>query len=481
VEGNALVESATFIAILLGTIAGGIIIAFTGVAHILIGCSLLTVAVMGWLTSRHIPSAPAADPQLTIDWNTFAQIKHVLTHTYANKTVFLAILGISWFWFYGAVILTEIPNYTRLYLGGSEAMVTVLFATFSIGISLGSLLCNHFSKLRLELGLVPFGSIGLSIFAFTLYGFSPETIAQHDVSPLVLLQTAGTWGVVLSAFILGVFGGLYSVPLYVIMQQQSDVRFRSRVIAANNILNSVFVVLSAIFGICLIKLGLSIPQLFFALGVVNILVSAYIYKKLPLFLIRLVAWLIVSVFFNIKVVNREHIPEKGAAIIVCNHVSYMDALIIAAACRRFIYFVMDDQIFKHPLLNFLFRRVGTIPIASEKRNIAVKRAAFEQIGQRLSEGELIGVFPEGILTHTGEINLFRRGIEQAIKHSPVPIIPIAIQGLWGSYFSRDRKHYLRRLFQQIHRPITVVIGAPVPPKDVSAAYLQTVVTGLYHT
>ena len=291
VGGNGLVEMGTFVAILLGTIAGGLVVAIQPNGKAIAGALVIVLAIAGWLASRRIPDTPAVDPNLAINWNPFSETWRNLTLARENRVVWRAMLGISWFWFYGAIYLAQLPAFTQRVLGGDEHVFTLLLAVFSIGIGIGSLLCERLSGRKLELGLVPLGSIGLTLFAVDLW-LATRTMsggAPHGVG--AFLADFAHWRVAIDIVLLGAFGGFYTVPLYALIQARSQPSHRSRIIAANNTLNALFIIASAIAAIALLTVGLSIPQLFLAVGLTNVLVAACIYALVPEFALRFLAWL----------------------------------------------------------------------------------------------------------------------------------------------------------------------------------------------
>ncbi len=388
------------------------------------------------------------------------------------------MLGISWFWFYGAIYLAQLPVFTRDVLGGDEHVFTFLLATFSIGIGAGSLLCERMSGRKVELGLVPFGSIGLTLFALDLWLATRHMSAVGQGGLAAFLPWPQHWRVIADIMLLGMFGGFYIVPLYALIQQRSAPTHRSRIIAANNILNSLFIVVSAAIAIGLLKAGLTIPQLFLVVGVMNAAVALYIYTLVPEFLMRFLAWLLVHTFYRVRTEGLDNIPEEGPCILVCNHVSYVDPVVIAACVRRPIRFVMDHRIFQIPVLSFIFRTMRTIPIAPAKEDPTLKERAFAEAAQALSAGEIVGIFPEGKLTETGELNPFRPGVQQMVATTPVPVIPMALRGLWGSFFSRSHDGKAMRRLRGVFSRIALVIAPPVPTADVAPEQLQARVLAL---
>ena len=478
VGGNALVESGTFVAILVGTIAGGVVIGMDS-GPLWVSIAALAVAAAGYLASRSIPSAAIADAGLRINWNPISQAWRTIGFTRRNRTVFLSILGISWFWFYGALFLSQFPGYAREVLGGDEHAVTLLLAVFSVGIGVGSLLCEKLSGGHVEIGLVPFGSIGLSLFALDLWWASPLVAAGETQTIGALLGEGLTWRVLFDLLMIGIFGGFFIVPLYALVQARSEASHRSRIIAGNNIINAAFMVVAAVLGAVLIGAGVSIPQLILITAVLNAFVAIYIYTLVPEFLLRFMVWLLVHTAYRLRVSGVEHIPEEGPAIIVANHVSFVDALVIMAACRRPIRFVMDHQIFRWPLMSFAFRTSRAIPIASAKEAPEVTRRAFAEVAKALDAGELVGIFPEGRITTDGEINDFRPGIRSILKRNPVPVVPMALRGLWGSFFSRKGGRAMSQPFRRgAFNRIELVGGAPLAADEVTLERLHAEVSRL---
>ena len=479
VGGNALVEMATFVAILLGTLVGGVLVAVPGWGPGLVSACLLLLAIAGWAVSRAVPPAPAESPGLRVGWNPIAETRRTIAFVRENRTVFLSVLGISWFWFYGALLLAQLPGLGHQVLGGDEHIVTVLLAVFSVGIGIGCLLCERLSAGKIEIGLVPFGAIGLSVFAVDLFFASRAATAQGvPIGVSEFIAAARYWRVAGDLALLGMFGGFFIVPLLALVQHRSDPRHRSRVIAGNNIVNALFMVVAALLGIALRMAGMTIPQLFLLTAIVNAVVAVYIFTLVPEFLMRFLIFLLVHTVYRVKERNLEQLPDEGPAVLVCNHVSFVDALVIAAACRRPIRFVMDHRIFRIPVLNFVFRTGHAIPIASRKEDPALMERAFAEIAHALEAGELVCIFPEGRLTATGDLGPFRPGVERIVAANPVPVVPMALRGLWGSFFSRKDGAAMRRPFRRVWSRIELVCGATLPPSAASAAALEAEVLAL---
>lgn len=477
VGGNALVEMGTFLAILAGTIGAGVLMSRQDYAAG-VAIAVVLVATCGFLASRKIPRAAAALPELSIDWNIFRQSWSILMLGLRQRpAVSRSLVGNSWFWFLGAVYLTQIPTYAKELLHGDESVVTLILTVFSVGIALGSMLCERLSGKKVEIGLVPFGSIGLSLFGILLWwhsgGFPQEA---QPYNWLAVLEHSQSWTVLADILGIGIFGGFYIVPLYALIQARTDEDKRARVIAANNILNALFMVVAAIVSILLLSVaGLSIPELFLVLSLMNVAVNVYIFKIVPEFTMRFLVWLLTHSMYRVEHRNLEAIPDEGPAVLVCNHVSFVDALLIAGSVRRPVRFVMYYKIFRIPVLNFIFRTAGAVPIAGRNEDAAIYEQAFTRVAQYLREGEVVCIFPEGMLTQDGEMNEFRGGVERIIGETPVPVIPMALRGLWGSFFSRDpQKGFFRRLWSRV----SLVAGQPLPPEQASRGLLQEQVAEL---
>lgn len=479
VGGNGLVETGTSIAILVGMVLGGWLVSQSGWGVTAVALTTVAISAAGLALSRMIPLAPAADPGLGINWNPVTETWRNFQFLRGNRTVFLSVLGISWFWFFGAMFVTQFPNLSKNLLSGDEHVVTLLLIVFSVGIGLGSLLCERLSGHKVEIGLVPFGSIGLTLFAVDLYFALAHHVQNGPVGVAQFLGEPGHWRILADLALIGMFGGFYVVPLYALIQSRSAASHRSRVIAGNNILNALFMVAAALLAIVLFQLGFTIPQVFLATALLNAVVAIYIYSLVPEFLMRFLVWLLIHSVYRLDKSGLDNIPDEGPAVLVCNHVSFVDALIIAAACRRPIRFVMDHNIFRVPLLNFVFRTGRAIPIAPAKDDPALLEKAYDQIAGALEAGNLVCIFPEGRITDTGEMYPFRSGIKRIIDRTPVPVVPLALRGLWGSFFSRKGGSAMRRRLRRgAFSKIGLAAEKPVPPQLVTPEGLQGQVLGL---
>ncbi|MBC7438003.1 MAG: MFS transporter, partial [Bdellovibrionales bacterium] len=359
--GNGMVEMGTFVAILLGSLAGGLIVAIPEVGRVDVAVACVLLSLAGRAIAQAIPPAPATDPGLRINWNPVTETLHNLKLAHGNIVVFRSLLGISWMWFFGAVFLGQFPSFAKEVLHGNEQVASLLLVVFSVGIGTGSLLCEVLSRRHVEIGLVPLGAIGMSVFAVDLYFASSGLPPASELTLGQFLAIHAHWRVMADLALLSLFAGLYSVPMYALIQLRSQPTHRARIIAANNILNALFMIASSVIAGALLGAGFSIPQIFLFVGLANAVVAFYIFMLVPEYLLRFVAWVASRFIYRFKVVGDEHIPVQGAAVLVCNHVSFVDAVLLMAASPRPIRFVMDHRIFRIPLLGAMFKLAKAIP------------------------------------------------------------------------------------------------------------------------
>jgi 1-acyl-sn-glycerol-3-phosphate acyltransferase len=472
--GNGLVEMGTSISILGGMIFGGMIFQLAGAqGPVVAATAIIALAVTGNLVARRIPRVDAGAPGLRINWNPVPEFLATRRMAARQPAVRNAILGVSWFWFFGTVLTSQLPAYAELHLGGvadSASLYILVLALFSIGTGTGSLLCEKLSARTVEIGLVPLGAFGMSAFLLDLYFARPGLAPAGGLDVAAFLAQPGSVRIVIDLLGVGMFTGLFVVPLFALIQSRSRASEMSRIFAALNIQNSAFIVAAAL--LCLAAqrlLGWTTPQLFLALAIANVLVAAWIFALVPEFLMRFLSWLMVRTLYRMRLHGiEEHVPDEGAAVIVCNHVSYMDALVLAAAIPRPVRFVMYYRIFNIPVMRWIFRTAKAIPIAGVKEDRALMEQAFDRIDDVLAEGELVCIFPEGGLTRDGGIAPFKSGVERILERAaaagrPVPVVPMALRGLWAGMWSRrDSRLGRMRVPRRFRAAIDVVAGAPMP-------------------
>ncbi|QKX17384.1 MFS transporter [Microbulbifer sp. YPW1] len=482
VSGNALVEMGTFVSILLGTIVGGLLAGRTGEGESglwWISAIIMITASLGYLAARNIPRAEAPAPDLKINYNPVTQTGRILKEAAKTPSVFYAIIGISWFWLLGAAYLTQIPSLTRNVLGGSESLVTLLLCCFTIGVAVGSLLCGRLSGGRVELGLVPIGAAGLTVVGILLASTTGNYQPPVESTVAAFWANDGALGILINLTLIGIFGGFFIVPLYSMMQERSDPTIRARIIAVNNVLNALFMVVAAVLGIVFLNvLAATIPQFFLIIALMNAAVAIFVFNRVPEFAMRLLIWLLSHTMYRVKHHGLDKIPAEGAAIIACNHVSYVDALLLAGAVRRPIRFIMYKPIYEIPVLHFIFKTSRAIPICSKQQDPEGYAQAFAEIEQGLKDGDLLCIFPEGQLTKDGELQPFKAGIEKILQRTPVPVIPMALRGLWGSFFSHKDGSAFSTLPRRFWSRVCVVAGNPLAATEVKAEALQETVLDL---
>jgi 1-acyl-sn-glycerol-3-phosphate acyltransferase len=481
--GNGMVEMGTFVAILLGNLAGGLLVKMPGVGPAYVAAVCIGLAVLGRALAQAIPASPATDPGLAINWNPFTETWRNLKLAHQSVVVFRSLLGISWMWFFGAVFLTQFPSFAREVLHGDENVASALLVVFSVGVGTGALLCEMLSRRHVEIGLVPLGAIGMTLFSVDLYFASRALPPSGLMTVGTFLAQPAHWRVLADLFLLSLFAGIYSVPMYALIQLRSQPTHRARIIAANNILNALFMIVSSLLVGALLAAGFTVPQVFLVVGLLNAVVAFYIFMLVPEYLLRFLAWVLTHLVYRFRVRGDQHIPTEGAAILVCNHVSFVDAVLLMAASPRPIRFIMDHRIFAIPVLGWLFRLGKAIPVAPQKEDPAAYEHAFAEARRVLDAGDLLAIFPEGGLTRDGELGEFKGGVMKILQTHPVPVVPMALTNLWGSFFSRVEKGtaMVKPFRRGFFSPVGLVAGAAVPAAQVTPAGLRERVAGLMAT
>jgi len=487
--GNGMVEMGTFVAILLGQVAGGLLVALPDVGPSTVAIACVLLALVGRGVAQAIPPAPATDPGLAVNWNPVSETWRNLRLAHGNTVVFRSLLGISWMWFFGAVFLSQFPSFAKEVLHGNEQVASLLLVVFSVGIGIGSLLCETLSRRHVEIGLVPLGAIGMSVFAIDLYFASRALPPSAEMGLGAFVGIGRHWRVMADLGLLSLFAGLYSVPMYALIQLRSPPTHRARIIAANNILNALFMIASAVIAGLLLKADFSIPQIFLFTGIANAVVAAYIFLLVPEYLLRFVAWMMSNVVYRYRLRGEENIPSEGAAVLVCNHVSFVDAVLLMAASPRPVRFLMDHRIFRVPLLGALFRLAKAIPVAPQKEDPEAYERAFAQAAQVLREGDLLGIFPEGAITRDGALAPFKGGVRKILDAAEaqglqVRVVPAALINLWGSFFSRvelrsgENVAMVRPFRRGFFSPVGLHVGAPLSSAEAQPALLRERVDAL---
>ncbi len=484
VAGNAWVETGTCLAVLLGSLVGGMMITHVQ-GSFWVGFSMMTVAALGLFTASRIVPAPPETPELRVTRNPVLSVTNMMKVALEDRGVFRAILGICWFWAFGTVMTSVVPYYTKTVLNGDAIVVVAIFGVMSIGVVVGSLFSEKLSRGGLDLGLIPFGAMGLSAFSYLLFwlGGSPKAAdSTHLLSLGEFTFRQDGMAIFGLFFFLSIFSGIFVVPLYAFTQKKADPAKRSRIIAANSFLNSVFMV-GASGGVILLRaFDVSMPGIFLFLALANVAVAAYVYLLIPEFFLRFMAWIVGKVFYRVRVRGLEKIPRQGPVVVVSNHQSYIDWLIIGGIIPRPARFVMHKKFYENPLVKWLCEDVKAIPIASGAEDKRLLVEAFDRISQELRRGQLVFIFPEGDIPRDGKMMQFRKGIERILERDPVPVIPLRLEGLWGSFFSRYSgkafRHFPKRRLRHFRSHLRLTFGDPLDPKTVTADGLRELIESM---
>lgn len=447
IGGNALIEAGTFVSILVGTIVGGLLILRDGGVWMVSGL-IIAIAAIGYAASFYIPRRAAAAPKLKIDYNLVRETWAIIHYARAHHDVFLSILGISWFWLVGATFLSQFPTYGKDVIGGNEELVTLFLTVFSIGIGVGSLLCNRLLKGEIVATYVPLGILGMTLFIIDLYFASQHTFraqAGELIGAADFLTHFSSWRILFDMFMISLCGGLYIVPLYAIVQTRTEAAHRSRTIASNNVMNALFMVISAVATAVMLKLGFDVTQVFFTLAVINLFVALYTCQLLPGALVKSVLiWLFKSLY-KAEVKGYEHYQAatQGKFIIVANHLSFLDAALIAAFTPDRLTFAINTHIARKWWVKpFLYL---TDTFALDPTNPIATRGLIETIRQ----GARAVIFPEGRITVTGSLMKVYEGPGMIADKSGAQVLPIRIDGAQYTPFSRLRGKVPIRWFPKI--------------------------------
>jgi acyl-[acyl-carrier-protein]-phospholipid O-acyltransferase/long-chain-fatty-acid--[acyl-carrier-protein] ligase len=444
--GNGVLELGTFLAIITGTMAGALLAARYRTTPGSSGYILSGITLFGLLTSFGITRLPAAAPERSFRWNPMGELWSEMAHVARTDSVLNhAIIGNAYFFFVAALLQLNIPIYATVVLHLNETQASILQVCAALGIGFGSLAAGYLSGHKIELGLIPLGSIGMTIFGGLLH-----LLGRSLLSAGILLA------------LLGFFAGFFVVPLNAIIQHRPHRERQGAVIAAANLLSFVGVFLaSGAYYLFTHSWHFGPHVIFFAAGAFAFVATLYVLTLLPMAFVRLMFMLATHTIYKIRVVGRENIPVKSGALFVSNHLSFVDALLLAASTDRNIRFIMFQDIYDSPFIKPIARLMKAIPISSNLRPrdmIRSLRAASEAI----REGRVVCIFAEGEITRIGRLLPFRRGMERIMKGVEAPIVPVHLEGVWGSMFSFERGKFFWKLPRYIPFPVTVSYGKPMP-------------------
>ena len=457
-RANGLGEMATFLVIILGTTAGGLIFAIWADGLVRVGLLLVAVAALGVAASFGIPRVPGPVARKPLSLSPFSEIARGLGEVRRSRGLALAIAGITVFWFLGALLQLDTILLGKEVMGLDDARTGLLQAALGIGIAIGSLAAGRLSGEKIELGLVPLGGLGLAVGALLLAFATPSFAAAAA-----------------SLAFLGFSGGLFIVPLNAFLQHKAGAASRGRLVATNNFVNMVgILVASGTFWLLRGVLGIEADHIVLLMGLGTLAGAAYAFYRLPGFFIRFTVWLLTHAAFRIRLVGREHVPERGPALLVCNHLSFVDGLLVGACVQRFVRFLANRHYYEKPALRWLLRAMHVIPV-SERRPKDIVRA-LARARAALGAGHVVCIFAEGAISRTGNPLAFRPGLERIIAGLDVPVIPVNLDRVWGSIFSFKGGRFFRKWLERLPYPVTVSFGAPLPataaPWQVRQAVLE---------
>jgi acyl-[acyl-carrier-protein]-phospholipid O-acyltransferase/long-chain-fatty-acid--[acyl-carrier-protein] ligase len=456
--GNGILEFGTFIAIIIGTVAGGLFCKTFSAQPAWSGVILIALALIGLTTGQHITKVPAADPQKKFRANFVAELWTQIKIIRRDRPLWLALIGNTYFFFIAALIQFVIVIYAQDVMHINDpAQASYLQAATAIGIGTGCLLAGFLSAGKIETGLIPFGAIGLTICA-GLLGRGGLSFIEVAIN--------------LSA--LGFFGGFYIVPISAMLQYRPARETKGGVLAAANLISFVGIALaSVVFGLLTTVLKLSPPQIFLIIAGLSLAAAIYLLALMPDALLRFVLWCLTHSIYRVRIVGRDHIPEKGGALFVCNHVSLADALLLIASTDRPIRFLMFKDIYEKWWIKPFAKIWKTIPVSSEQRPRELL-TALKAASDAIRNGEVVCIFAEGQITRIGQLLPFRRGIEHIMKNVDAPIIPIALDGVLGGPMSYRRGKFIHLITSRLPHPVTVSFGAPLPPTTTPFAVREAV-------
>lgn len=443
-EGNGVIQMWTYIAIIAGGACGGYLFnMFKADLHIA-SIVFMAIAVTGILTSLFISNGSERKTERKFEWNFVGEAIRNIKSTKTNRAIFFSMIGLVYFSFFGGVFQLNVLVYSQNILKLGEAYTGLVLGIVALGLGLGSILAGKLSEHKVEFGLVPIGCIGLSFCSIAL-GFTYASLAR-TLSAL---------------FILGVTTGFYIVPLNALVQQKSPAEKRGTILATVNLLSfSALLASSFILYFLSGYLKLDAAKVFVIMGLLTMAVSVVVLRILPEAFVRLINWVMVHTLYKVKIVGTTNIPKEGGALIVCNHVSFADPVLVLASVQRPIRFMVFRPIYNAPVINLFCRITKAIPVAfTDKPKTIIK--SLQEAKDAVKEGHVVCIFAEGGLTRTGNMLPFNKGFEYIMRDLDAPIIPMNIDRIWGSIFSFENGKYFFKWPKKIPYPITISVGKPM--------------------
>ena len=455
-RANGVLEMSTFVAIVAGTAAGSFLFEAWSDRLWAIGAVVCAVAVVGTALSLRIPEVPAAAPGARLARNPFAEIVAGVARLRENRVLWLTVAGLSYFWFLGALLQLVMILFGTEVMGLSDTWTGILTTFAAVGIAAGSLAAGRLSGDKVELGLAPIGSLGMGLFA--------------------ILLARSTQSFAFAAFnltMVGFFGGLFAVPLNALLQQKSGEAEKGRLMATNNFLNMAAIIgASAALWISRDIAGLSADRIVLLFGVLTIVASVYVLSIVPEFLVRFCLWMITHTIYRIRIVGEQHVPVRGPALLVCNHLSHIDGALVGACMQRFVRFLVYKPYYEHWAVNPLLRMLRAIPVAGGREALT----AIETARRELQQGHVVCIFAEGAISRTGNLLPFKRGLERIVDGLDVPIVPVYLDRVWGSVFSYKGGRFLWKWPARLPYPVTVAFGPALPSTTPAAAVRVALMT-----
>jgi acyl-[acyl-carrier-protein]-phospholipid O-acyltransferase/long-chain-fatty-acid--[acyl-carrier-protein] ligase len=447
-RANGVLEMSTFVAIVAGTALGSFMFDAWRSQLWMVGGVVVAIAVIGTACSLRIPAVPAARPGGSFALNPLREIGLGLRALRRTRVLWLTVIGISYFWFLGALLQLVMILFGAEVMRLSGTWTGILTTFAAIGIAAGSLAAGRLSGDKVEPGLAPIGSIGMGVFA------------------ILLSRCGGSfWLAALNLTLVGFFGGLFAVPLNALLQQKSGDAEKGRLMATNNFLNTLAIMLaSAVLWVCRDVIGMSADRIVLAFGAVTLVASVYVLRAVPEFLVRFCLWLLTHTIYRIRIDGQEHVPARGAALLVCNHLSHVDGALVGASIQRFVRFLVYKPYYEHWAVNPLLRMLHAIPVGGGRESVA----AIEAARRELQAGHVVCIFAEGAISRTGNLLPFRRGLEKIVDGLDVPIVPVYLDRVWGSIFSFKGGRFLWKRPARVPYPVTVAFGPALPPATPAA-------------
>jgi acyl-[acyl-carrier-protein]-phospholipid O-acyltransferase/long-chain-fatty-acid--[acyl-carrier-protein] ligase len=476
IAGNGLIEAGTFIAILLGTIIGGAVILQKNGEYV-ISAMIMLVALLGWWSSLFIPKTQKPQIALKINYNFMTETKNLLVYSKQNRDIFLCILAISWFWLFGATFLSELPVFAKDVLHADQDVVILFLSIFSIGLGVGSVICNKLLNGKIQVSSVPFGVLGMTIFTIDLY-VSASHIIIGSIDSLMgvrdFIRSFNGWRIAIDLLSIAISGGLYTVPLYAMMQNLSSPSHRGRIIASSNVVSALFMVIAAVATAVMIGPGFTVADVFLIMAMCNGLVAIYICKLLPDAIIKGIFKSILTLLYRVKVNGLENYYQAGErVVIVANHTSFLDAILLATFLPDGLTFAINTQTAKEWWIKHCLRSVETYPL-NPNNSMAIK-----SLIKHVENNKRCVIFPEGRITMTGALMKIYEGHGMVADKSGATILPIHIDGAQFTPFSRLKGKVGIKLMPTI----TITIQPPklldIPPEVTGRARREKIGRELY--